>query len=179
MSNWRSICKLLRGLSGAEDFDKFLSNLSKHNLLSGNDDFDELLSNFACRKWRPNVDDFWMPFMQIKSPEMALTCWRIWWFWRFLRKSLHKYYARKTWDGISFVLLFFYILCSKVRLPNQNAYGNGDENINIYFLRTKRVEQTGIYTFSTFSFVLWACCLIEENQNEISFILQCILHFLC
>ena len=36
LSNWRSLCKLHYGLSGADDFDTFKSNSSKHNLLGRN-----------------------------------------------------------------------------------------------------------------------------------------------
>ena len=50
LSHWRSLCKLHHGMSGANDFDKFQSDSSKHNQLGGNDDFHNFLSNFTCRK---------------------------------------------------------------------------------------------------------------------------------
>ena len=123
----------------------FFTNSLEENLLAG-------------LKWRPNVNDFWMPFMQITSPEMALTCWRIWWFWRFLFKVHDEYYARKpAWDGIFFVLQYILNSLFQSVFPEQN--GNGNEYI------FSALENSHEY-------------YARKAWNGISFVLKCILHSL-
>ena len=87
LSNWRFLCKL-------QQTDDFYANyimgwVELTILTNFNQTFVKAQSawrkwrfgrifvkifraKFACRKWHPNVDDFWMPFMQITAPEMVL-----------------------------------------------------------------------------------------------------------
>ena len=92
-SNMRFSCRLHRGLSGTEDFDKFQSNSSKHNLLGGNNDVDKFLSNYREQHFLAgngvlDVDGFILANLTISTIFMQIR---------------HECYARKTWDVISFV----------------------------------------------------------------------------